>query len=145
MEKKILIINGPNLNLLKYRDPLIYSHNEQTFQEYFNKLKKQYNKLEYYQSNHEGDLIDKIQEVEFDSLNYYGIVINAGGYTHTSITIRDAIEISHIPIIEVHISNIVNRENFRKESLLSPVCSGSIIGLGLDGYNLGIQAILNKY
>lgn len=145
MEKKILIINGPNLNLLNYRDHKIYSHNNQSFQEYFDCLQKKYSKLQYYQSNHEGDIIDKIQEVEFEVSKYYGIVINAGGYTHTSVAIRDAIEMSEIPVIEVHISNISNRESFRKDSLISPVCSGSIIGLGLYGYNLAIQAILNKY
>ncbi len=133
---KILIINGPNLNLLGKREPEIYGY--QTFEDYFSLLKKKYKKIElsYFQSNSEGALIDKIHEVGF---TYDGIVINAGAYTHTSVAIGDAIGGITTPVLEVHISNIHARETFRHHSYLAAKCVGSIVGLGLMGYDLGID------
>ncbi len=138
---EILIINGPNLNLLGKREPEIYGH--QTFEDYFSGLKKKYKKikLSYFQSNSEGALIDKIHEVGF---SYDGIVINAGAYTHTSIAIGDAIGGITTPVIEVHISNIHARETFRHRSYLAAKCVGSIVGLGLMGYDLGIDYFISK-
>lgn len=138
---KILIINGPNLNLLGKREPEIYGH--QTFEAYFSILKKKYSKIDltYFQSNSEGALIDKIHEVGF---SYDGIVMNAGAYTHTSIAIADAIGGVTTPVIEVHISNIHAREAFRHHSYLAAKCVGSIVGLGLVGYNLGIDYFISK-
>ncbi|MEM6317696.1 MAG: type II 3-dehydroquinate dehydratase [Bacteroidota bacterium] len=138
---KILIINGPNLNLLGKREPEIYG--TQTFEDYFQLLKKKYSQIEltYFQSNSEGALIDKIHEVGFD---FDGIVINAGAYTHTSIAIADAIGGITTPVLEVHISNIHARETFRHHSYLSAKCVGSIVGLGLTGYDLGIEFFLSK-
>lgn len=135
---KILLINGPNLNLLGIREKSIYGNS--TFESYFKTLQEKYNviSLEYYQSNIEGELINKIHETGF---SYDGIVINAGAYTHTSVAIRDAISGIKAPVVEVHISNILTRENFRHESLIGPVCIGSIMGFGLDSYRLGIEAI----
>ena len=132
---KILIINGPNLNLLGKREPEIYG--TQTFEAYFSKLQKKFptTSLEYFQSNSEGAIIDKIHEVGF---SYDGIIINAGAYTHTSIAISDAIAGVESPVIEVHISNIYARETFRHHSYLAPKCVGSIVGLGLRGYDLAI-------
>lgn len=138
----ILIINGPNLNLLGKREPDIYGNT--SFEAYFEQLQQIYASncvLFYFQSNHEGDLIDKIHEVGF---TYDGIVINAGAYTHTSIALHDAIKAIHTPVIEVHISNIHTREEFRHKSMIAPACQGSIIGLGLKGYDLGIQFFLMK-
>ncbi|RRJ92773.1 type II 3-dehydroquinate dehydratase [Paenimyroides tangerinum] len=134
---KIIIINGPNLNLLGKREPTIYGN--ETFENYFNTLKSQFKNIElsYYQSNIEGELIDKIQEVGFE---HDGIIINAGGYTHTSIAIADAISSISTPVIEVHISNTFARESFRHKSFLSNVCKGIIIGFGLDSYKLAIQS-----
>ncbi len=138
---EILIINGPNLNLLGKREPEIYGH--QTFEDYFTLLKKKYKqiKLSYFQSNSEGALIDKIHEVGF---SYDGIVINAGAYTHTSIAIGDAIGGITTPVIEVHISNIHAREAYRHRSYLAAKCVGSIVGLGLMGYDLGIGFFISK-
>ncbi len=135
---KILLINGPNLNLLGIREKSIYGNS--TFESYFRILQEKYNaiSLEYYQSNIEGELINKIHETGFI---YDGLVINAGAYTHTSIAIRDAISGIKAPVVEVHISNILTRESFRHESLIGPVCIGSIMGFGLDSYRLGIEAI----
>ena len=135
---KILLINGPNLNLLGIREKSIYGNS--TFESYFRLLEEKYSSfnLEYYQSNIEGELINKIHETGF---SYDGLVINAGAYTHTSIAIRDAISGIKAPVVEVHISNILTRENFRHESLIGPVCIGSIMGFGLDSYRLGIEAI----
>ena len=118
---KLIIINGPNLNLLGIREKKIYGST--SFESYFKILKKKYSKiqLEYYQSNHEGELIEKIQETGFD---YDGIIINAGGFTHTSVALRDAISSINSPAVEVHISNILSREEFRKKSYLSDVCEG---------------------
>jgi len=135
---KILLINGPNLNLLGVREKSIYG--SQSFNDYFIVLKSRFSEIEmeYYQSNIEGELINKIHERGFD---YDGIVINAGAYTHTSVAIRDAISGIKTPVVEVHISNILTRESFRHESLIGPVCMGSIMGFGLDSYRLGIEAI----
>jgi 3-dehydroquinate dehydratase-2 len=137
---KILLINGPNLNLLGIREKSIYG--DTSFETYFKSLQIKYSEfeLEYYQSNIEGELINKIHEKGFE---YDGIIINAGAYTHTSVAIRDAISGVKTPAIEVHISNILTRENFRHESIIGPVCVGSIMGFGLDSYRLGIEAVIN--
>ena len=136
MSKKIIIINGPNLNLLGKREPEIYG--TLTFEQYFETLKTQFPDLElfYFQSNHEGDLLDKIHEIGF---SFDGIVINAGAYTHTSIAIADALAAVKTPAIEVHISNIHAREAFRHHSFLAAKCVGSIVGLGLKSYALAIE------
>lgn len=133
---RITIINGPNLNLLGKRQPEIYGH--QSFESYFERLSQNFphTELVYFQSNHEGEIIDFIQKEGFIS---QGIIINAGGLSHTSISIADAISSIPIPVIEVHISNISAREPFRHSSMLSPVCRGSIVGLGLPGYALAIR------
>jgi len=133
---KILIINGPNLNLLGKREPEIYGH--QTFEDYFAALQAMFPELTltYFQSNHEGALIDKLHEVGF-SLD--GIVLNAGAYTHTSIALADAVAAIKTPVIEVHISNIDAREAFRQHSFIAAKCAGSIVGLGLDGYRLALN------
>ena len=137
---KILIINGPNLNLLGTREKSVYG--EQTFEDYFEQLKSSFPdvELEYFQSNVEGELIDKIQEVGF---SYGGILLNAGGYTHTSVAISDAIAAVSTPVVEVHISNIFAREEFRHISLLSKNCVGIISGFGLDSYKLGVDSLLS--
>lgn len=138
---QIIIINGPNLNLLGQREKNIYG--DQSFDEYFAKLRKDFQNhhLEYYQSNHEGDIVDKIQETGFQ---YDGIVINAGAFTHTSVAIRDAIAAITSPVVEVHISNVYSREDFRQHSFISPVCNGMIVGLGLDGYRLAVSYFTGK-
>jgi 3-dehydroquinate dehydratase II len=135
---KILLINGPNLNLLGIREQSIYGN--KSFENYFQTLQNEYPdiELEYYQSNVEGEIINKIHERGFTS---DGIIINAGAYTHTSVAIRDAISGIKSPVVEVHISNILTRESFRHESLIGPACVGSIMGFGLDSYRLGIEAI----
>ena len=135
---KILLINGPNLNLLGIREQSIYGN--KSFEDYFQTLQEKYPEIdmEYYQSNVEGDLINKIHQRGF---TYDGFIINAGAYTHTSVAIRDAISGVKSPVVEVHISNILTRESFRHESLIGPVCVGSIMGFGLDSYRLGIEAI----
>lgn len=136
---KILLMNGPNLNLLGIREKSIYGST--SFEDYFQMLKSKYPniQMEYFQSNIEGELVNKIHERGFES---DGIIINAGAYTHTSVAIRDAISGVKSPVIEVHISNILTRESFRHESLIGPVCIGSIMGFGLDSYRLGIEAII---
>tara|TARA_B110000444_G_scaffold186484_1_gene175675 strand:- start:585 stop:1004 length:420 start_codon:yes stop_codon:yes gene_type:complete len=138
---KAIIINGPNLNLLSKRDPSIYG--SISFDEYFKHLKAQFNSLEltYYQSNVEGDIINKLQES--DSI-YSFIILNAGGYSHTSVAIADCVEAINVPVIEVHISNIYARESFRHKSLISGVSAGVIIGFGLDSYRLAINNIINR-
>ena len=138
---KIIIINGPNLNLLGKREPEIYGSD--SFEDFFSRLKDKYPsvELEYFQSNIEGELVGKIQEKGF---NYDGILINAGGYTHTSVAISDAIAAVTTPVMEVHISNIYKREEFRHKSIISKECIGMIAGLGLMGYDLGIQYFINK-
>ncbi|MCP4978093.1 MAG: type II 3-dehydroquinate dehydratase [Maribacter sp.] len=136
---RILIINGPNLNLLGKREPEVYGST--TFEEYFGQLKTKFDnvELEYYQSNIEGELIDKIQEVGF---SYDGIILNAGAYTHTSIGIGDAIRAITTPVVEVHISNTFSREDFRHVSHISPAAKGIILGFGLQSYDLAIQSFM---
>ena len=136
---KIQIINGPNLNLLGKREPDIYG--SQSIDEYIELLKQNYPslKLDYFQSNIEGVLIDKIHEVGFE---YDGIVLNAGAYTHTSIAIGDAIKAVASPVVEVHISNVYSREEFRRVSLISSSCVGIISGFGMNSYSLAIDAII---
>lgn len=136
-----LIINGPNLNLTGVREVDVYG--ETRFEDYLEQLRKRHAdlKIEYYQSNVEGELINKLHEVGF---TYDGIVFNAGGYTHTSIALADAVSAIKTPVVEVHISNTAKREEFRQISYLAPVCIGSIIGFGLNSYELGIQALLGK-
>lgn len=136
---KIIIINGPNLNLLGKREPEIYGH--QTFEDYFSNLKTKYPNLElaYFQSNIEGELISKIQEVGF---SYDGIILNAAAYTHTSIGIGDAVKAIATPVIEVHISNTFSRETFRHQSYISANAKGVIIGFGMKSYDLALQSFL---
>ncbi|AXG75152.1 type II 3-dehydroquinate dehydratase [Flavobacterium arcticum] len=136
---KIIIINGPNLNLLGQREPEVYGTT--TFHDYFKILQEEYPDVElsYYQSNIEGEIIDKIQKVGF---KYNGIILNAGGYTHTSVAIADAVKAITTPVVEVHISNTFSRETFRHQSYISPVARGVIIGFGLKGYNLAIQSLI---
>jgi len=136
---KILIINGPNLNLLGRREPLLYGN--LTFDEFFKYLKKKYADVElfYFQSNIEGELIDKLQEVGF---SYTGIILNAGAYTHTSIAIGDAVKGIKTPVIEVHISNIYSRETFRHVSYIAPNAKGIIAGFGLQSYELALESFL---
>ncbi|MCW5923029.1 MAG: type II 3-dehydroquinate dehydratase [Saprospiraceae bacterium] len=137
---KILIINGPNLNLLGKREPEIYGH--RSFDEYFGVLKNDFPgaDLAYFQSNHEGAIIDKLHESGF---SVDGIVLNAGALTHTSIALGDAVGAIPSPVVEVHISNVYRREAFRHHSFLSAKCVGSIIGLGLEGYRLAVQYLLH--
>lgn len=134
---RIIIINGPNLNLLGKREPEIYG--SQSFEEYLENLKNSFPKIEigYYQSNIEGELINKIQETGF---SYDGIILNAGAYTHTSIGIGDAVKAITVPVVEVHISNTFSRETFRHQSYISPSAMGVIIGFGLDSYKLALQS-----
>ena len=138
--KKIQIINGPNLNLLGRREPEIYG--DQGFDVYVEHLRSSFPtcEIQYFQSNSEGGLIDKIHETGF---TYDGIILNAGGYTHTSVALRDAIKAVDSPVVEVHISNVHAREEFRHKSMISAVCKGVIAGFGLDSYRLAIQAILS--
>ena len=134
---KILIINGPNLNLLGTREPDIYG--SISFESYIHDLRLQFPDVElaYFQSNIEGELIDKMQEVGF---TYDGIVLNAGAYTHTSIALGDCIRSLTTPVVEVHISNIHRREEYRHKSLLAAACRGVICGFGLDSYRLAIES-----
>lgn len=136
---KILIINGPNLNLLGRREPGVYGNT--SFETYFSHLQETNKdcKLSYFQSNHEGALIDKLHETGF---SYDGIVLNAGAYTHTSIAIHDAIKAIDTPVVEVHISNIHTREEFRHKSMIAAACKGSVVGLGLLSYDLAIAFFL---
>jgi len=136
---KILIINGPNLNRLGKRDTGIYGN--KTLAEINEELRKRFPQLEFtfLQSNHEGALVDAIQQAEAD---YDGIVINPGAYSHYSLAIRDAIEDCPIPVVEVHISNIIARESFRQQSVISAVCRGTVTGFGDAGYALGVQGLM---
>jgi|ERR1017187_1995506 3-dehydroquinate dehydratase-2 len=136
---KLIIINGPNLNLLGVREPSVYGN--QSFDEYLKELRKQFSsfQLDYFQSNVEGELINKLQEVGF---SYDGIILNAGGYTHTSVAITDAISAIKTPVIEVHISNIYAREEFRHHSLIAGKCKGSICGFGLNSYRLAVESFV---
>lgn len=136
--KKVMIINGPNLNLLGRREPGIYgSQTMDAALEACGKLAE----IDYFQSNHEGELIDKLHEVGFDH-NYTGIVLNAGAYTHTSLALADAIAAIELPVVEVHISNVHTREEIRHHSMISGVCRGVIAGFGLDSYRLGVEALI---
>lgn len=138
---RIQIINGPNLNLLGVREPDVYGSTG--FETYLAKLRKQYPQaeIEYFQSNVEGTLVDKIHEVGF---SFDGIVLNAGAYTHTSVALLDAIKAVSTPVIEVHISNVHQREAFRHHSMISAGCKGVICGFGLDSYRLAIEAFLHS-
>lgn len=135
---KVLIVNGPNLNLLGTREPQIYGN--RAFEKYFNILKDDYPdlELEYFQSNVEGEMINKMQDVRD---THDGIVLNAGGYTHTSVALHDCIAAIDIPVVEVHISNLAAREEFRHKSMIAPKCVGTISGFGLESYRLGILAL----
>lgn len=137
----ILIINGPNLNLLGKREPSIYG--DKDFESYLQELKSLFPSvaISYFQSNHEGEIIDKLHAEGFSA---NGIVLNAGAYTHTSVGIADAVKSISSPVIEVHISNVFAREEFRHHSFLSPVCMGVICGFGMQSYQLAIQAIISK-
>ena len=137
---KIQIVNGPNLNLIGVREPGIYG--SESFESYLPKLREQYPEveIEYYQSNVEGELINKIQEVGF---SFDGIVLNAGAYTHTSIALHDCIRAIKCPVVEVHISNVHQREDFRHHSFISAACKGVICGFGLNSYRLAIEGLLD--
>lgn len=136
---RIQIINGPNINLLGKREPSIYG--SESFEDYLNGLKARYTGItfDYYQSNIEGEIINKIHEAGFSC---DGIILNAGAYTHTSIAIQDAIRAVTAPVIEVHISNVHKREEFRHKSMISCACIGVICGFGLDSYRLGVEALI---
>ncbi len=136
---KIIIINGPNLNLLGKREPEVYGHT--SFESYFTNLQKAFPQIElsHYQSNVEGELINKLHEVGF---SYDGIILNAGGYTHTSVAIADAVAAITTPVVEVHISNIFAREDYRHVSLLGKHCKGSISGFGLSSYELALKSFV---
>lgn len=138
---KIIIINGPNLNLLGLREPAIYGN--QSFETYINYLQKKFNTLDisYFQSNIEGEIISKIQEIGF---NYDGIILNAAAYTHTSIGIADAVKAISTPVVEVHISNTFAREDFRHHSFIAKNAVGVIVGFGLQSYELAIYSFINK-
>lgn len=140
---KILIINGPNLNLLGVREPGIYG--SATFDSALERLRGLYPdiELEYFQSNHEGAIIDRLHAAGFGDA-YAGIILNAGAYTHTSLAIADAIAAIEVPVVEVHISNVAAREEIRHRSLIAPVCCGSIAGFGLDSYRLAVEAIAHN-
>ncbi len=135
--KKIQIINGPNLNLLGKREPSVYGNS--SFEEYLDTLRKNFPTFEitFFQSNIEGELLNKIHEIGFD---YDGIILNAGAYTHTSIALYDAIKAVTTPVVEVHISNVHAREPFRHESKISAACKGVILGFGLDSYKLALES-----
>ncbi len=137
---KIIVINGPNLNLLGVREPETYG--KSSFEDYLPTLRAQFPQveIEYFQSNVEGELINKMQEVGFSSV---GIVLNAGGYTHTSVALADCIRSVKAPVVEVHISNVYAREEYRHTSLIAGACVGSIIGFGLNGYRLAVEALLS--
>lgn len=137
---KILILNGPNINLIGKREPGIYG--AKSIDDYYKELVEMYKdkvELSYYQSNCEGELINKIHEVGF---SWDGIVFNAGAYTHTSIALQDAIRAVTTPVVEVHISNVMQRESFRHTSMIGPACKGTIMGFGLNSYRLAIEALI---
>lgn len=139
---KIQIINGPNINLLGKREPSVYG--SRSFDDYLDELKKRYPEVDFYcfQSNVEGEMINKIHEVGFE---FDGIVLNAGAYTHTSIALQDAIRAVNTPVVEVHISNVHQREEFRHKSMISCACVGVICGFGLDSYRLAVEALLARH
>ncbi|MBQ9499540.1 MAG: type II 3-dehydroquinate dehydratase [Bacteroidaceae bacterium] len=136
---KIQIINGPNLNLLGVREPSIYG--QSTFEDYLKTLRSRYPEvqIDYFQSNVEGEMINKLQEVGFEA---DGIILNAGAYTHTSVALHDAIRSITSPVVEVHISNVHAREAFRHQSMISAACKGVILGFGMDSYRLALEALL---
>ena len=138
---KIVIINGPNLNLLGRREPGVYG--SVSFEEYLTKLRAAYPEVEidYFQSNHEGAIIDRIHA---DGFSADGIILNAGAYTHTSVAIADAIRAVTTPVIEVHISNVHQREAFRHHSFLSAACRGVVLGFGMESYRLALESLVNK-
>ncbi len=138
---KIITINGPNLNLLGTRETSLYGNT--FFEDFYQKLKDNYGNVElyYFQSNVEGEIINKLHETGF---SFDGIILNAGGYTHTSVAIADACLAINTPVVEVHITNIFARESFRHNSLIAPACKGSIAGFGLQGYKLAIESFLIK-
>lgn len=137
---KILIINGANLNLLGRRQPEIYGH--ESFEDYLEALRARYSvhTIDYFQSNIEGELVDALQRAEG---LYDGVVLNAGGYTHTSVVLRDAIAAIAVPVVEVHISSILSREEFRHQSMIAPVARGTIMGFGMESYRLAIEYFVN--
>jgi len=139
--KKIQIINGPNLNLLGKREPDVYG--SQTFDSFFEELKKRFTNVElfYYQSNVEGELINKLHEIGF---SFDGVILNAGAYTHTSVAIHDAIGAIKTPVVEVHISNVYAREEFRHKSLITSKCAGMMTGFGMEGYALALNYFLSQ-
>lgn len=145
---RIVILNGPNLNLLGRREPAIYG--TRSMEQVLLDIQRAYPELHiaYHQSNHEGDLIDWVQEYGGLAIGkgqeVDGIVLNAGGYTHTSIALRDAVACSRVPVVEVHVSDIMQREPFRQISLLTDVCAHSVIGQGTDGYRQAVEWILNR-
>lgn len=136
---KLLILNGPNLNLLGVREPGIYGND--SMESYLETLRKEFPQveIEYFQSNIEGEMIDKMQQVGY---SYDGIVLNAGAYTHTSIALHDCIRAINTPVIEVHISNVHTREEFRHKSMISAACKGVICGFGMDSYKLAVYSFL---
>src|ERR1017187_10210606 len=136
---KLIIINGPNLNLLGVREPSVYGN--QSFEEYLKELRKQFSsfQLDYFQSNVEGEIINKLHETGF---SFDGIILNAGGYTHTSVAIADAIAGIKTPVVEVHISNVYSREEYRHVSLMAKNCKGIIAGFGMDSYRLALESFL---
>lgn len=138
---RILIINGPNLNLLGKRQPEIYGY--ESFDDFLSKLKGSFPQVsvEYFQSNHEGELIDRIQQAD---KMYEGIILNPGGYSHTSVSLADAVAAISIPVVEVHISNIYAREEFRRHSYISPYCKAVISGMGLEGYKAALRFFLEN-
>lgn len=138
---KVVIVNGPNLNLLGIRQPEVYG--SLSFEQYLEGLRRQFPQveMEYYQSNVEGELINKLHEVGFSA---DGILLNAGGYSHTSVAIHDAIASIKTPVVEIHISNIYAREEYRRHSLLSDTCAGVVCGLGMNGYKYGVEYFLEK-
>ena len=137
---RLMIINGPNLNLLGKREPTVYGN--ETFEDYFSKLRSRFEKVEldYFQSNIEGELIDKLHEVGF---SYDGIILNAAAYTHTSVGIGDAVKAIETPVVEVHISNTHQREDFRHVSYIAGAAKGVVLGFGLQGYDLAIKSFLD--
>lgn len=139
---KILILNGPNLNLLGKREPEIYGTT--SFEDYFVRLKSRFSDVElsYFQSNHEGEIIDKLHE----SMNIYdAVILNAGAYSHTSLAIADAISSIDLPVVEVHISNVFARESIRQHSMLSSECDGVIVGFGLNSYDLAVYSLIDNH
>lgn len=138
----ISIINGPNLNLLGKREKEVYGDTD--FESFLEELRSEYNSIEfrYFQSNVEGELVNEIQKADIKS---DGIILNAAAYTHTSVAIADAVAAVNTPVVEVHISNVLSREEFRHISLIGPVCSGTIFGFGLDGYKLATEAFVRQY